>query len=65
MRVTTTVTNMRTYIFTEKEKQQLQNYLDSGTKEEGFRVLLFRIKNYYPSLIQEYDLMTKIFETLK
>jgi hypothetical protein len=36
---------MREYLLTEKEKQVITEYLETGKKLEGFRVILHRAKN--------------------
>ena len=64
MCVTVIETVVRTYIFTAKEKEQLLTYLETGIKEEGYRVLQFRIKKSYRSMRAEFELMTKVYETL-
>lgn len=38
-------TNMREYILTEKERQIIKRYIETGEKLEGFKIILHRARN--------------------
>ena len=39
---------MREYLLTELEKTVIKEYLETGKKLEGFRVILHRVRNMQP-----------------
>ena len=50
---------MHQAIFSDKERDMIKEYLDSGVQDEGFRVLKHRIKQYELTFIEDFDLMVK------
>ena len=50
---------MHQAIFSDKEREMIKEYLDSGVQGEGFRVLKHRIKQYEMTVIEDFDLMIK------
>lgn len=50
---------MHTAIFSEKERELITNYLDSGEKGDSFRVLKHRVTQNESTIISDYELMIK------
>ena len=50
---------MHQAIFSDKEREMIKEYLDSGVQGEGLRVLKHRIKQYEMTIIEDFDLMIK------
>ena len=50
---------MRTYIFTDKERNIIETYLRNGTELEGFNVLLLRLSRHIFQLNSDYELATE------
>ena len=55
---------MHQAIFSDKEREMIKEYLDSGVQGEGFRVLKHRIKQYEMTVIEDFDLMIKFMLSL-
>jgi hypothetical protein len=53
---------MREYVFTEKERMVLQNYLERGIKGNLFYVLIHRLRNHYNSLKADIELIEKVLK---
>lgn len=53
---------MREYILTNIEREILKHYLETGKKKEGFRVLFYRLKKYYPSLESDMNLIHSLMK---
>jgi len=53
---------MRTYILTQKEREILETYINSGTKLNGFSVLINRLKKAYPTLEKDFELIKTTME---
>ena len=50
---------MHQAIFSDKERDMIRTYLDSGVQGDGFRVLKHRIKQYEMTIIEDFDIMIK------
>ena len=55
---------MHTAIFSAKERLIIKEYLESGTKTHGFRLIKHRVKQNKSKIIDDYTLMTKFYEKL-
>jgi len=51
---------MRRHIFTNREKQILENYINNGSKTKGYRVLKHRVNKNLDSLKEEIYLAESI-----
>ena len=56
---------MHQAIFSDKEKEMIKKYLDTGVMGEGFRVLKHRVKQYEFTIIEDFDLMIKFMMSIK
>jgi len=50
---------MRTALFSDKEREMVEHFLETGEKGEGFRVLKHRVRRDHIRIIEDFDLMTK------
>lgn len=50
---------MRTYIFTDKERNIIETYLNDGTELEGYNVLLLRLSRHIFQLNNDFELATR------
>lgn len=50
---------MRTYIFTDKERNIIETYLKDGTELEGYNVLLLRLSRHIFQLNNDFELATR------
>jgi hypothetical protein len=50
---------LRTYIFTDKERNIIETYLRDGTELDGFNVLLLRLSRHIFQLNSEFELATE------
>jgi len=57
--------NMRSYIFTEKERKMLKKWLNEDLKLNGFAVLKHRIRRTYDRLREDYKLLEAAINKLK
>ena len=53
---------MKNYILTEHERRILHAFLDSGAKETGFKVILYRISRNYEVLKEDMMLISESLE---
>jgi GrpB-like predicted nucleotidyltransferase (UPF0157 family) len=44
-------------LFSDKERSMLKHFLETGEKQEGFRMLKMRLKRNYPAIRQDYELL--------
>lgn len=51
---------MRQYIFTEKERNIIETYIESGTRLEGFNQLDYRMKAAWPKILYDLTLALKL-----
>jgi len=51
---------MRTALFSDKEREMVEHFLETGEKREGFRVLAHRVRRGHIRIIEDFDLMTKL-----
>lgn len=51
---------MRTAIFSDKEREMVEQYLETGKKGEGFRVLAHRVRRSQTQIIKDFDLMSRL-----
>ena len=56
---------MRSRILTEYERQILKDFLAGGTKREGFKMLLHRMRKHVTQLKEDLELILKVLETLE
>ena len=57
---------MRTSIFTDKERQTINDYLNGKTVNANFwRVLIHRIKKHSPGILEDVDLMMKVLTSIQ
>jgi hypothetical protein len=47
-------------ILSAKERQMLKQFLETGEKGEGFRMLKLRIKRNYPCLSGDFELIEQV-----
>jgi hypothetical protein len=50
---------MRTYIFTDKERNIIETYLKDGTELEGYNVLLLRLSRHIFQINNDFELATR------
>ncbi len=55
---------MHTALFSAKERLIIKEYLEKGTKMQGFRLIKHRVKQNKSKIIDDYTLMTKFAEKL-
>lgn len=56
---------MKTFIFTDKERQTINDYLNGKNVNTNFwRVLVHRIKKYSPGINEDVDLMRKFLTSI-
>lgn len=55
---------MREYILTERERSLLFKFLEAGVKEEGFKMLLHRMRKNVVRLKEDLELVQKVLEKL-
>ena len=53
---------MRSYIFTQVERDIIDSYLNKGTKVKDFYVLLTRIRANYSNLKEDMTRLKSVFE---
>ena len=53
---------MKNYILTEHERNILRKFLESGAKETGFKVALYRIRRNYKPLKEDMRLISETLE---
>ncbi len=53
---------VRTYILTEREREILKRYTETGEKLNGFDILIHYINKYKPQLIEDFDLIENAFK---
>jgi len=51
---------MRTALFSDKEREMVERFLETGEKGEGFRVLAYRVRRGHIRIIEDFDLMTRL-----
>jgi len=56
---------MRGYIFTDTERETIEQYLEKGIRLSGFYVILHLIKKNHASLKKDMDLLDEILEKTK
>ena len=56
---------MHQAIFSDKEKEMINEYLDTGIMGGGFRVLKHRAKQYEFTIIEDFDLMIKFMMSIE
>jgi len=55
---------MRTALFSNKERDMIRQYLETGNKGEGFRVLAHRTRRNETKIKEDFDLMNRLLERL-
>lgn len=53
---------MKSHILTEHERRLIQAFLETGQRQEGFKVLLHRIRRNYKALKEDLDLISLVLE---
>jgi len=56
---------MRAYILSQHEREMLQKYIQTGEKSYGFDVLKKRIRDNFPQIIEDIDLIKKTIANFK
>ena len=56
---------MHKELLSDKERSMLKQYLETGEKDEHFRILKMRIKKSYPAITQDFQLITQIINKLE
>jgi hypothetical protein len=51
-------------LLSDKERQMLKRFLESGEKDKHFRILKNRIKKGYPIITQDYQLISQAINKL-
>lgn len=59
------VVMVREYILTDRERVILREFLKSGTKLNGFSVLIHLLKHARPRIIKDMELIDSVFEKLQ
>ena len=52
-------------LLSDKERKMLKQFLESGEKQEGFRMLKMRLKRNYPCISQDYELLKQVMNKLE
>ena len=55
---------MRTALFSDQEREMVNEFLKTGIKGEGFRVLKYRVLQAQIPITEDFDLMTKLLTKL-
>jgi hypothetical protein len=55
---------MHKKLLSDKERLMLKQFLANGEKAEGFRMLKMRIKRNYPTLAEDFELISKVKDKL-
>ena len=56
---------MRTAIFSDKEREMVKQFLKTGEKGEGFRVLAHRVRQAQIMIIEDFDLMIRLLTKIE
>ena len=56
---------MRGYVLTQHEKKIITQYLEDGTRIEGFSVLKKRALAAYPQVAQDIAILSRFFATIE
>lgn len=56
---------MHKELLSDKERQMLKQYLETGEKDKHFRILKMRIKKSYPAITEDYQLITQVISKLE
>lgn len=56
---------MRTALFSDKEREMVEHFLDNGEKGEGFRVLAYRVRQSHITIMEDFDLMIKFITKIE
>jgi len=51
---------MRTALFSDKEREMVERFLETGEKGDGFRVLAYRVRRGQIQIREDFDLMIKL-----
>lgn len=52
-------------LLSDKERQMLRQYLETGEKDKHFRILKMRIKHSYPNITKDYELLSQVMTKLE
>jgi hypothetical protein len=52
-------------LLSDKERQMLRQYLETGEKDKHFRILKMRIKKSYPAISLDYQLISQVMNKLE
>ena len=55
---------MKSYILTEREREVITRFLETGEKEKSFYIYVHRAKRYYPQLAEDLELIVKILNPI-
>jgi len=56
---------MRTALFSDKEREMVNQFLKTGEKGEGFGVLVHRVRKSKIPITEDYELMIKFITRMK
>lgn len=56
---------MRTAIFSDNERELVEQYLKTGEKGDGFRVLAYRVRRGQIKIMEDFDLMIKLINKIE
>jgi len=51
-------------LLSDEESQMLKKFLETGEKQESFRMLKLRLKRNYPIISQDYELLTQVMNKM-
>jgi hypothetical protein len=52
-------------LLSDKERQMLKQFLETGEKQEGFRMLRMRIRRNYPCIKEDFQLLNQAKDRLE
>lgn len=56
---------MRTALFSDKEREMINKFLKTEEKENGFRVLAYRVRQSQIQIMEDFDLMIKFLTKIE
>ena len=56
---------MRTALFSDKEREMVNQFLKTGEKGKGFRTLAFRIRQAHIMIMEDFDLMIRLLTKIE
>jgi len=56
---------MRTALFSDNEREMINQFLKTGVKGEGFRVLAYRVRQAQIMIMEDFDLMIRLLTKIE